>query len=1163
MNYDSAPSSDFYHDLFPLLDASTACPISSFVNLRQDFTPGWVSLYSDCLGLKIHGMTIHGLTTELTFHSSSSFSLYTRNISLTIKAYNNGVKPIRLGKVLSLPGYASTGSYILLNYSTSGDVSGMIRNAHLSLYDVNVETTIDVTPTGLTIGLSSGSPRGIYNMNIRGVIHPGDSWDTAGVVIESQLTGRGLSGSFFNQLRSNVHSVLAESGGYADFRLGTVQSNLDSSEETNSSFTSSLMTLQDEYNRSTIEYQEAVQSYVNAVEASNQKGNVFNATIRLYLNQAQIDAVYNAAQCINNCGTDCTMPYSFRPCTNDISLPVSGLADFNIPRIQTYRSSSTSQVNSCSSVSDCDPVIGVRWIERQGLVLPVAYDGLDCTNVCQSSPSQVITYTDSNDTINRTRSEPIVSSQYDTERYYTCSLSTCTLQPVSQPCASIYVECDHSRRIQLINEASLGATQAAIDNLFRISSEYDALLANVSLARAEMNIKELEMVLLGERLNLTYAALTSASTVATESMAPVNTVSELLEREIGIRDWIQSHGSASNVLDISSLNFTVELTSPSSNRISLHIGYYLPYIQPSTSYPLSSNIDLNTPSQFIIDQLTTELIIDARNNNNNNNNNNARKRRQQADIETRGIFINKCNTLQQFMSYVSFIKTSLTEAISETTATMTDIASLSSRLQYRYNTIISNSTSLSMSQQAILQSRESLYLAQAQYQLQQQSLTVSSASIVHWLKPIELYHSNISSISTLSCYTFTDCLSTMSGYIFSELVHIPSASASLYSHKASVNNAIELIAQRSSRTITLSDIQSAMENISTVLRYINDANYWCVSDPFVSSQLPPVWPVLEQSSATLHCNVNSSLPIRYQWNKDGIIISNESSSDLALISFNADDSGLYSCIGITDFETVEALPTQAYLYRPPVLGQTPLRVSTHLYSSEGLRIECTAHSHPLSPSWYWEYAVNEGGTWNRIINETSNVLIIRNPSMSDNGYYRCTASTEHGSATSPSIKGTVFRPSVSVPKYNFTITLSSMGSGSGSDDTGSEEGLDIIRSYLVRVLASMNITASWMGVMAEGDSYYKASFLISAATVNDSSPHIDELVSWYESQLELLTTQKSLIMNYFSSSLNNNDENVEIISNSLITSQRKYVCQPGAGLDTDNYIFCGKAHINK
>ena len=1153
LNYNPLLSSSYYGNLFSPGDSTPSCPVSAFVSLNG-YSTEWVSITSTCLNIMIHGMTTSGLTSEVTFHSSSSFTPFTRNTSISIRAYNAEATPLRLGKLLSLPSYSTTGAYILLNYSTSGEVSGVIRNVRLSLYDIDIETTIIVTPMGLTISSSSGSPYGTYNMNINGHIIPGDTWDRVQVLIGSELTDSSVDTSFFNLLRLGIHHILAETSSYATLRTNTAQVSHDSSSSANLSFTDSVNALQSEYNAASLEYQQSVQTLNNAIDASNQKLIVFDATILLYISQAMINTINVVSGCISDCpGTVCSVPHSLRSCNNDVSFPITGLATRLTLFNQMHRFQAERQVSSCNVRKDCTEGIGVEWTEMDGLFSPLTYDGFQCANVCQSGPSQAITYNDTVSVISRERTEPVISSNFTTSRRYTCPVSTCTVEPLDQLCYALYTECDHSRRLQLINAAAnTGTSQANIANLFNLNSEYDALLANVSSARADMNLKKTRMVLLGERLNLTSTALSSAGTVAERGAVPLQTVPSLLEREINIHDWVQSHGSASNVIDISSLNFTTELSSSSSSRVLLHIWYRFPYSQ-SSSHAISRNIDFNTPTQFNIEYLSNEIISEAVV----VSGANLRKKRQQNQlIDTRSKFEDNCNHLKQFMSYMSLLSSSLAEAVRETETAMSTINAVSSGLQERFNDIITNSSSLSTNGQALLRSRETLYLSEGQELLNKLSLTVSNGSIVHWLEPIELYHNSTTSLSGLQCYTLTDCLSALSGYLFSELVRIPSSSASLYSYKPVVNNAIRVISERSVRPVSLADIQRAIQDITNVLTVIDNMNYWCAAEPAVATELSPETPIQTNSSTTLHCRINSTLPVHYQWYKDSVIVSNESTDALTLSDFN--DNGLYSCRGVTDIYSVSTLFTYVFSYDPPVLTHVPTRVRTHIYSNEGLRIECQASSRPLPPVWTWEYS-NNNVNWEPLVNETSNVLIINNPLMSDSGYYRCTAATEYGSATSAAITAVVLRPSISMVQYNFTIFLRTESSGSGQGNSGSETGLENARSFVEEVLSSLSVTVYGdVMVEEEEDQYYRTSFLISTNNTADID-NIDELVGAYEGELERLTKRKHQIMNYFNA-LPSSPNDVQVTMNSLTVSQRQYVCPPGSKLES-NHIHCGKLNV--
>tara|TARA_R110001599_G_scaffold58083_2_gene159995 strand:- start:624 stop:2924 length:2301 start_codon:yes stop_codon:yes gene_type:complete len=165
-------------------------------------------------------------------------------------------------------------------------------------------------------------------------------------------------------------------------------------------------------------------------------------------------------------------------------------------------------------------------------------------------------------------------------------------------------------------------------------------------------------------------------------------------------------------------------------------------------------------------------------------------------------------------------------------------------------------------------------------------------------------------------------------------------------------------------------------------------------EPPVIYEQPSSIVVIEGETAQLNVVASSSESIRYQWLKDNLEITNETSDSLILSDARQSSEGIYSVVVTTDggsIESLSALVTVEAAPQPVSIVTQP----TSLVTTEGDNISLKVSVEGDDPITYqWQ----KGGSI--LINQTSSTLILPAITLLDAGTYSVTVSNNVNSLQS-------------------------------------------------------------------------------------------------------------------------------------------------------------------
>ena len=138
------------------------------------------------------------------------------------------------------------------------------------------------------------------------------------------------------------------------------------------------------------------------------------------------------------------------------------------------------------------------------------------------------------------------------------------------------------------------------------------------------------------------------------------------------------------------------------------------------------------------------------------------------------------------------------------------------------------------------------------------------------------------------------------------------------------------------------------------------------------------------NNVTFNCSTEGGPNNRIQWHKNGLVLSNESSSLFTITDITLEDGAEYSCLVSN---TAGSESVNASLFIIPEIVQQPQSINT----TNGTVIDfmCLATGYP-SPVYHWEKVNSSGAVVVMMVGITS-IFNFEPVLFGDEGYYHCVA----------------------------------------------------------------------------------------------------------------------------------------------------------------------------
>ncbi|XP_070997728.1 myelin-associated glycoprotein-like isoform X1 [Oncorhynchus clarkii lewisi] len=153
--------------------------------------------------------------------------------------------------------------------------------------------------------------------------------------------------------------------------------------------------------------------------------------------------------------------------------------------------------------------------------------------------------------------------------------------------------------------------------------------------------------------------------------------------------------------------------------------------------------------------------------------------------------------------------------------------------------------------------------------------------------------------------------------------------------------------------------------------------------------------VMEGSSVTLHCEVDSNPPPRISWlfGDQELLWDTASNASFSLEDLTPSQEGIYTCVGDNGYGVMNTSMYLAVLYPP---SEPVVNGSLTILEGSSISLQCSTQGNP-TPTLTW---LKDGELVGTITAAEVSVLELLKLTPQGDGQYRCLAENEHGRASS-------------------------------------------------------------------------------------------------------------------------------------------------------------------
>uniref|UniRef100_A0A1X7V3D2 Uncharacterized protein n=1 Tax=Amphimedon queenslandica TaxID=400682 RepID=A0A1X7V3D2_AMPQE len=1021
----------FYLSVLELPSDTPQCPVDAFLSLNSNQDMNGLSFYSECLDVSFdalifttldlaHRIYIPMSDDTLCIKPENFTSLFSMaEFGLVIHSSLNASR-LRLNTFIQLlPGYDNTALSLGFYKHINGKV-GLIHSLEMTMFDNTFVTQARLRTMELSFGLTIKLfNEEFFTAFIQGRANTSRQWRDLTVSINGWFP-KG-NGYFVDTMERNVTRKITTLGNEANMRKGEADKQLLEA-------TARLI-------RADGQLSDARLAFSNAsTQLSAVQNNLAESRERLRLAELNVtmarSEIRQAEDAINDvcdvqvCPLECQNATRKRTVYRDVYYEAEGVCDsvcnvtvsvrvapYSVPaRVWKFIRCCENRLENCQD-SLCN--------------------GESCSFVCKSVSSTRPVFNYREAIVERPCKVSCNVSQYgatveETEEY----IDPCGRRGPNAACVASNADCNRER------EASLRALEIR-------RSELVAPLRERNRARAEVELLEIRLSEAQRSEQLANETLVSTQSLhrliiqykeAVEKSHRM--ILEEIKNDLKLYNLTQQYGN--NVFNVTNITFTV-LVSENNNPSVFPI--VITYDTPQRSNEqLNYAYDFNTQFSLQIETLVNDIIDSLFTSQ-------GRRRRRQTELNQPGReqFEIQCAQLKSIDKFIQYMYTTLEEAEMSGMDIRVSLQELIESSNVTLNTTsVSNTTGLGnytslkelfdITQEEIEQSRgdlgnvedevlSSLRSSYKSLQTEAQSVldSLEATLLMQWRSGLEILLQGNGTVADRPCSGLVDCILVLNGSLGNLLSFVPSEITTLLSQSLPV--ASQLLLQLASNELTnFTDSRNKLTPIRSLVQAMLDNGYWCSTLPQVI-----VHPVAETSvqintALTLTCRGNSSLPVSYLWRKDGVAVPNTNSHTLVLNDMRVFDEGNYSCEITNDVGTARSTNSSVHVFILPQYYQLPSSVITYMGDENGAYFTCNATSRP-DPGWRWYHRSSTRAQWREVIGAVTNELLVRSPSQSDEGEYRCEAYNDFGNLSSDPVSLHLVSVTVRVLAYNVEISM--------------------------------------------------------------------------------------------------------------------------------------------
>ncbi|XP_019853361.1 PREDICTED: uncharacterized protein LOC105313106 isoform X2 [Amphimedon queenslandica] len=1019
----------FYLSVLELPFDTAQCPVDVFLSLNSNQDMNGLSFYSECLDVSFGALLFTSLAHKIYIPMSNDTlcikpknftSLFsTAEFGLVIHSSLNASR-LRLNAFIQLlPGYDET-ALSLGFYKYSNEKVGLIHSLEMTMFDNTFVTQARLRNLELSYGDSMIHlfNKKFFTANIQGIASTSRQWKDLTV----NVNGWFPKGDeyFVDTMERNVIKKITTLGNEANTRKGEADKQLLEA-------IARLIRAGGQLNEARLAFSNASTQLITVEDnLAESRERLTLAELNVTMARSEIreaeDAINDVCD-VQICPLECQNATRKRTVYRDVYYEAEGVCD--------------SVCNYTISVRVAPYFVSAKEWEIRQCCNDVQYTCGDayCNSIRCSGVRKPVNVT--RHVYNYKEAErqgpckvPCITGQYharieETEEY----IDPCGGRGPNAACVASNAQCNRER------EASLRALEIRRSELVAPLRERNRARAEVELLEIRSSQAQRNEQLANETLVSTQSLYRSITQYKEAVEKSHNMILEEIKNDLQLYNLTQEYGN--NAFVITNITFSVPISeSNNPSAFPIVITYDTPQrANQQLNYVYDFNTQFSLQAETLANDIIDSLFASQR-----------RRRRRQTEVNQPGReqFEIQCAQLKSINKFIRYMHTTLEEAemsgmnISESLIELIESSNVAIN-----TTSVSNRTGLGnytnfkelfdITLEEIEQSRrelgnvedEVLSSVRSSYKsLQSQAQSVleslEATLLTQWRSGLEILLQGNSTVADRPCSGLVDCILVLNGSLSNLLSFAPSETAFL---SQSLPVASQLFLQLAINELTnFTEARNKLTPIRSLVQAMVDNGYWCSTLPQVI-----VHPVAETSvqintALTLTCRGNSSLPVSYLWRKDGVAIPNTNSHTLVLNDMQVFDEGNYSCEITNDVGTTRSTNSSVQVFILPEYYQLPSSVITYIGDENGAYFTCNATSRP-APGWRWYHRSSTRGQWRELIGEETNELLIRSPSRSDEGEYRCEAYNDFGSISSDPVTLRLISVTVRVLVYNVEILM--------------------------------------------------------------------------------------------------------------------------------------------
>ena len=355
MTYSPLYNTDGFNNFF-FTDDYSKCPVSIFISFSMnDFIPQWVSMNSNCLGIRLSRLLIPGLTSTMIIPGKLPFWVESPNTQLRIMSHNSGNLK-NLGKFIQLPG---TDSHMVIDIAIDGRVTGKYSDVNISVFDVSI--VADIFFNNYLSFQKHVTFFTYYSGMLNGSAEITIPWESQVLNIDV-LFDQGED-TFQQETENNLYELIYYATNFTMQRMMTANNNVENAKEKLSYMESKFEVLKNEY-LSILQAQKEAKAdidYWNNI--TNKRQDELDKLLDVYDINEAIKADINHLCDISECEKICKSGSKAVTCYKPTYISVDGTCHrYETISIMTQHSRAIF-VTYCEYVNYCKKVLGIKWFK--------------------------------------------------------------------------------------------------------------------------------------------------------------------------------------------------------------------------------------------------------------------------------------------------------------------------------------------------------------------------------------------------------------------------------------------------------------------------------------------------------------------------------------------------------------------------------------------------------------------------------------------------------------------------------------------------------------------------------------------------------------------------------------------------------------------------------